>query len=351
MPLTRRQFVASAAVSVSTFGACAAEPSPKSGLGVLLYSFGIRARVERDRGFADPFTFVEFCHARGAAGVQVPLGTMDDATAGRLRDRCGELGMHLEGIVRAPADEKEVPRFGAEVRTAKACGAHVLRTVMLGGRRYETFTAAPDYPRFAARAEASLRLAGPVVRKHRIQLAVENHKDYRVDEMLGLMRKLGDEFLGVCLDTGNNIALLDDPLGTVRELAPWTLTVHLKDMGTEESRDGFLMSEVPLGQGRLDLPAVAAAVRRANPSARFNLEMITRDPLSVPCLGEQYWATLDRVPGRDLARTLAWVRSAARAKSLPRISALSTADQLAAEERHVRESFEYAAKVNLLGAG
>ena len=347
MPLNRRQFATAAAAGVPALGT-AAGPPPKTGLGVLLYSFGIRARAEKDRGFADPLAFAAFCRDRGAAGVQVPLGTLDDAAAAKARYRIAALGLYLEGIVRPPADDNDLPRFDAEIRTAKACGADVVRTVMLGGRRYETFTAAADYPRFAARAEASLRLAEPVVRRHRVKLAVENHKDFRVDELADLMRKVGGEHVGICLDTGNNIALLDDPLATARALASWTMTVHLKDMGGEESRDGFLLAEVPLGQGRLDLPAIVGAVRKVNPAARFNLEMITRDPLSIPCLTDKYWTSLDRVSGRDLARTLTWVRASGAASQLPRITTMTRADQLAAEERHVRESFAYAAKANLI---
>ena len=333
MTITRREFAAASAAGLGAL-APAADPPPRSGLGVVLYSYGIRAAAERARGFSDPLAFAEFCHARGAAGVQLPLGTRTDAEAKKLR---------------APADEKDVARFENEIRTAAACGADVVRTVMLGGRRYETFTAAADFPRFAERAEKALRLAEPVVRRHRVKLAVENHKDYRTDELADLMKRLASEWLGVCLDTGNNIALLDDALATAKALAPWTMTVHLKDMGAEESADGFLLSEVPLGRGRLDLKTVVGAVRSANPKARFNLEMITRDPLSIPCLAEKYWATLERVPGRDLARMLAWVRAGAGEEPLPRIRKLSGAEQLAAEDRHVRESLEYAAKVKLLG--
>ena len=86
MPLTRRQFVASAAACTSVLGATCAAP-PRTGLGVLLYSFGIRARAGKDRGFSDPLAFAEFCHARGAAGVQVALGTPDGEV--EVRDSFG----------------------------------------------------------------------------------------------------------------------------------------------------------------------------------------------------------------------------------------------------------------------
>jgi hypothetical protein len=73
---------------------------------------------------------------------------------------------------------------------------------------------------------------------------------------------------------------------------------------------------------------------------RLNLEMITRDPLRVPCLGEKYWATFDGVPGRQLARALAAVRKVGR--PLPRVSDLPQERQLAVEEENVRRSLAYA---------
>ena len=36
-------------------------------------------------------------------------------------------------------------------------------------------------------------------------------------------------------------------------------------MGVEEYADGFLLSEVPLGEGILDLKGMVAALRKANP--------------------------------------------------------------------------------------
>jgi sugar phosphate isomerase/epimerase len=344
MPVNRREFLAASAAGVVGLGA----DVPRPGLGVLLYSYGIRAAAERAKGFADPAAFAAFCRDRGANCVQVPLGSRPDAEAKKLRDGLGELGVAVEGIVRAPADEKDTDRFDAEIRTAAACGADVVRTVMLGGRRYETFTKPDDYPPFAARSERSLKLAEPVIRRHRVKLAVENHKDFRTDELLGLLKRIDSEYVGVCLDTGNSIALLEDALTTARELAKWTFTVHLKDMGVEESPTGFLLAEVPLGQGLLDLKAITSAVRVANPKARFNLEMITRDPLVIPCLTEKYWATLEKVSGRDLARTLAWVRANPRKEPLPRIGKLPPDEQVTVEDRHVRESFEYAAREKLV---
>src|SRR5262249_56118979 len=98
------------------------------------------------------------------------------------------------------------------------------------------------------------------------------------------------------------------------------------------------------GEGILDLRKVVAVLRRARPEVQFNLEMITRDPLKVPCLTEKYWATFESLPGRDLARALALARKRAPRRPLPRVSGLTAEQRLAAEEDNVRRSLAYARK-------
>ena len=186
------------------------------------------------------------------------------------------------------------------------------------------------------------RLAAPAVARHNIRLAVENHKDLRADEFIALLKQVGNDNIGICLDTGNSIALLEDPMEVVETLAPRAFTTHFKDMAMEEYRQGFLLAEVPLGTGILDLRRVLRTVRAANPEIRLNLEMITRDPLKVPCLTEGYWATFPELPGRHLAHTLSLIRDHPASHPLPRISNLATADQLRAEDDNIRRCFAFA---------
>ena len=113
-------------------------------------------------------------------------------------------------------------------------------------------------------------------------------------------------------------------------------------MGLDEYRDGFLLAEVPLGTGVLDLPRAIRILRSARPEIRFNLEMITRDPLRVPCLTQDYWATFPDLPGRHLARSLSLVRDHRPSRPLPRISQLPRAEQLRAEDENVGRCLAYA---------
>src|SRR5262249_19889084 len=117
---------------------------------------------------------------------------------------------------------------------------------------------------------------------------------------------------------------------------------HLKDMSVQEYEDGFLLSEVPFGTGFLDLKKIVSALRKARREVRFNLEMITRDPLKVPCLTDGYWATLDKLPGKQLALALAMVRKHAAKHPLPRLTGLTTEKKLEVEEQNVRLCLDYA---------
>jgi sugar phosphate isomerase/epimerase len=234
-------------------------------------------------------------------------------------------------------------RFERDVRLARDAGATVFRTACLSGRRYETFKSAAEFHDFSARSLNSLRIAEPVLRRERLRVAVENHKDWLIPELLELVRRFSSEWLGICVDTGNSIALMEDAMNVIEEYAPFAFSVHLKDMAFAEAPDGFLLSEVPLGRGYLSIPRVVEILRKANPAVKLNLEMITRDPLRVPCLTAAYWTTMSNMHASQLARTLAAAKQNNSKAPLPRTTGLQPPDQLRLEDEHVRASLAWAA--------
>src|SRR6185295_10435848 len=155
---------------------------------------------------------------------------------------------------------------------------------------------------------------------------------YLAPELVEVLRTLSSEWVGACVDTGNSLALLEDPYAVVEALAPFAVTTHLKDMAVQEYADGFLLSEVPIGDGFLDLPRMIATLRKANPRVALNLEMITRDPLQIPCLTPAYWGTFGEMKGAQLAEALASVKQNSSRKPLPRTTGLSPAQQLELED-------------------
>jgi sugar phosphate isomerase/epimerase len=344
MRYTRREWLAAGAGGLLALTARADTPAAvtPTHMGVVIHSYGIRRSANKEHRFDDPLTFLDYCRGLGAGGVQTSVGVRDDAYAAKVRELLAAHKLYLEGSIALPRDKADVERFTAEVRTVKSCGATVFRTVLTSGRRYEIFDSADGFRKFVEDGKQALALARPVVEKHEMRMAVENHKDLRTPELLELLKKLDSPFVGVCLDTGNSIALLEAPQETTDLLAPLVLTTHVKDMGVEEYADGFLLAEVPLGAGFLDLAKIIGTVRRARPEVRLNLEMITRDPLRIPCLTPKYWATLEAISGRRLAEMLALVRAKAGKKPLPRVGDLGKEEQVRREDENVRQSLRYA---------
>lgn len=341
-----RVALAAGAAAAATVGAV--QPNPTR-MGVTIAAYGMRWGADHPDKFKDEIDLVNHCRTLGAGGVQIGIRAWEAGHMTRLRTALEENGMFLEGQVGWPAREADLPRFEQQIRTGKEAGATIFRVAMLGSRRYETFDDAEAFDAFARRCWEMLVLAERIVGQHKVHLALENHKDWRVEELLDLMRRLQSAHVGICVDTGNSMALLEDPMAVVAAYAPYVLTIHFKDMAVESYADGFLLSEVPLGQGLLDLPRMGQVLRKANPRVRFNLEMITRDPLKVPCLTDRYWATMRSLPAQELARSLAVVRARPPKEPLPQVNNLDAGQRIRFEEKNNAGCFAYAR--NVLGWG
>lgn len=340
--------IAGSAAAVWLSGAAAVwsqAAATRNRLGIVIYALGLAQRTQwagRHRDLTPALAFLEECHRLGAGGIQCSLGAADVAAVSELRRRAERYAMHFEASINPPRDVTDTARFEQDVRNATAAGASVARTVAFPGRRYEEFKSLAQFRQAEAAALKSLQLAEPILARQRFRLAVENHKDQRVAEKVALLKRLSSEYIGLCLDVGNNFALLEDPLDTARALAPWTFTVHLKDHVVREYDEGFLFSDVALGDGVLDLPALVKVLRAAHPKLRFNYESITRDPLQVPVLTEAYWTTLSDTPARELARAWRVVKAQARREPLAAVSKLPEAEQVELERRDVERSLAYA---------
>jgi sugar phosphate isomerase/epimerase len=322
--MTRRTFISSAAL---VFNA-GAQTRSKLGIATTCY-----LTVRR---FNDTLQFLEHANSIGAAGIQTALTSLEPAYLDKVERRLKDTGMYLE--VMSPLPRADMARFIETMEAAKRLGALCVRSACLGGRRYETFNSLEDWKKFVADSKAALTRAVPVAEKTRLPFVIENHKDWTVEELAGILKSYESEYFGVCLDTGNNIALIDDPMEVVERLAPYAVSTHIKDMGVNEYEDGFLLSEVPIGQGMLDIPKIISIIERARPKTRMTLEMITRDPLKVPVFTDKYWATFPDRDGAYLARTLRMVRS--KKSALPVISGLSKEEQLRVEEQNVRRCLQ-----------
>ena len=326
-------------------GLLSAESPKRTGMGLVLYCCGYRRRwIQREKPDFDlfePLTFLKHCESLGAGGMQAKLGVINNAGVRQLREYAESRNLFIDAIVSPPKDAGDLSRFEAEIKTARAVVVQAARTTIIPGRRYERFKTLAEFREFEKRGRQMLERAAPIVEKHRVPFAVENHKDQRIDERVALFKHLSSEFIGACVDTGNSFALLDGAQEAVEALAPFAFTVHLKDQALQAYDDGFLLGDIPLGQGSFDLKQMVDTLKKVKPGVRFVLELITRDALKVPCLTDEFWDTLPNVPARDLARTMRFVRQHS-VKHLQQVSSLPLEKQVKLEESNVFASLKYA---------
>lgn len=305
--MKRRSFLTTAAGGLSASFTAASLTAAPLRTAPLRTSMGVASNSYLTIDACRPHAFLEMCHGLGAGGVQAPLPTPD--TAAKLRARCEQLGMYYEGMAALAGDDTAA--YEAQLRTAREAGALCLRSTCLSGRRYETFATMDAWKRFVADSRARLARTIPLAEKHKVPIAIENHKDWTQEELLKLLKEFESPYFGLCLDTGNNVSLLDDADDFIEALALRPLHAH-RGHG-RRACDGFLLSEVTFGAGYVNLKRAIEVVRRHRPATRFTLEMITRDPLPIPCLTQKYWVTM---PGRDAALLAAALRRARQHKPL-----------------------------------
>ena len=325
----------------STSAGAAPPTAPK--MGGTPTAFALRARAARNGG--PPFDMVEHCHALGLAGVQTNPPSTDPAEIKKFRQRLDGYGMHLISDPKLPKDQSDVAAFEAQVKAFKDAGSVAFHAA-LTGRRYEDFDALDPWKQMFEACQKSVQLAEPILRKHQVRLAIENHKGYRSAEQVAWLKRLGSEWVGICVDFGNNLSLCEDPMETARALAPYAVFAHIKDMAVEEYEDGFLLSEVAFGDGIVDLKQIVQILRQKDPNIIFDLEMITRDPLKIPVYTSKYWATFDDtvspLPGRDLAKVMGLVKKNRPKKPLPTLNGLDTQSAIKLEDDYNRQCIAYA---------
>jgi sugar phosphate isomerase/epimerase len=342
----RREFLMGAALSTIGMSSMTIPDFMRSTrMGIVVHSYASRwnSKVDSKKfpGFMNAIDLIEHCATIQAGGVQVGVNNWSLDFAKKVRDRREKLGLYLEGSIGLPKKPDDEAIFEKEVISAKEAGATILRTVCLGGRRYETFDSLSAFKEFKTNSITALQRAEPIARKHKMKLAIENHKDWRADELAAIMKQLNSEWVGVTLDFGNSISLMEDPMQVINTLVPFAFSTHVKDMAVEEYENGFLLSEVPLGNGYLDLPAMVNMCKQHNPDITFSLEMITRDPLEIPCLAPNYWYTFENIPAAELASSLKMIRKNRYKTSLPRVSQLTAEERLAVEEDNIISSLRY----------
>jgi sugar phosphate isomerase/epimerase len=136
-----------------------------------------------------------------------------------------------------------------------------------------------------------------------VHIAIENHKDLRATEMRDLIEAAGRDHVGVCLDTGNAIEVLEDPLETVEVLAPYVASSHFRDTALWKHPRGAAFQWTAMGDGSIDIGRVVRRYAELCPRAPMNLEIITgRAPKVIAYREPEFWKAFPDLAAGDFQR-------------------------------------------------
>lgn len=178
-----------------------------------------------------------------------PLETMSDAEARDAAAAARDLGLTIQLGTKGIAPGR-LARFLA---LAEAFDAHLVRSMLYG----------PDSRPTVAAAEGLLRAALPAYEAAGVTLALETYEQVATADLVGLVRRVGSERLGICLDPANVVARLEQPRACVELAAESTANVHVKDFAfvRQDGWVGFTYSGAPMGTGLHDYAHLLTTVR------------------------------------------------------------------------------------------
>jgi sugar phosphate isomerase/epimerase len=237
------------------------------------------------------------------------------------------------------------------MRVAKAVGASSVRCYM-GGRGDR-----PQLERCMEVTVAALRSVRTEALDLGVRIAVENHSgDMQARELKSLIEAAGKDFVGSCLDSGNPMWVVEDPLVALEILGPYVVTTHIRDSAVFEHPRGAAAQWVALGDGSVNFHRFVELYRKVCPHASMQLEIITgRAPTVLSYLEPDFWTAFPHAPAWEFARFVELAKSGhpyigpmvigGSGKQPPAIEAALKEQQRTDLER----SLEYAKKV--LGVG
>ncbi len=152
---------------------------------------------------------------------------------------------------------------------------------------------APGFEPSVEEAVAQIKAVLPVLRQHRIRLAIENHDRFPSSLFAALVDNTDPAYVGICLDSVNSLGAGEGLHEVVSRLAPYTINLHLKDYFIRRvwHKMGFVVEGVPAGEGMLNIPWLRQEIEQYGKCGSAILELWTppETDLSATISKEKAW--------------------------------------------------------------
>jgi sugar phosphate isomerase/epimerase len=233
------------------------------------------------------------------SGVEFPLAAVVPSFDGKFVATAGAAEELLERVrdqgLTLIADYGSILANDAEplcayLRTATKAGATTVRAtlshLLCGDRR-----SLPDgWPPYFEALGQRLREVLPLAEELGLVLAVENHQDVTSTDLIDLYMDSGlSPAFGVTLDTGNPLAVGEDPVEFAARIRPLIRHVHLKDYTVHPAPNGYSLVRCAAGDGVIDFPSILRIVRGNGHTILPSVEIAAQATRTIPLLESSWW--------------------------------------------------------------
>ncbi len=293
---TRREFLKSAtlgtaALALAQTGVAAA---PKRRLKLGYDNFAVRAM-----GWKAP-QLIDYAAKLKTDSLFItdfgPFEKTDDAYLKDLRKQAADKGIQLwlGSWSICPTSKSFKKDWGTAeehlalgIRMAKALGSPAFRVVL--GNGSDRLTEGGIDARIADTVKV-IKSQRSKARDADVKIAMENHAgDLHSLELVRLIEEAGKEFVGANMDSGNAVWTLEDPLQTLENLGPYTLTTSLRDSAAWESENGITAQWTAMGEGQVDWKRYFARFAELCPNVAVHIETISGFNRELAVKKEEFW--------------------------------------------------------------
>ena len=313
--MRRRSFVAGATATALVETVASAQSPSQSTKGKR--KIGIDLFSVRSSGYT-PLEYLDYAARLGANLVHFSeirfIGSLDPDNLRRVRAHAAKLGIELELGMRSicPTSKAFDPSQGTAeqqiekmLASAKLIGSPIVRCFL--GTSADRVGEVP----IEGHIENTIRVLRNVRSKvvdSGLKIAIENHAgDMQGRELKTLVEGAGKEFVGVCLDSGNPLWVLEDPHVTLEILAPYVLTSHVRDTVVWRIPEGAAVQWVRMGDGNIGIESYLKRYVELCRDKAITLEIIVTGPRNFPYLDPNFWEGYKNVKASEFARFIALV--------------------------------------------
>ncbi len=252
-------------------------------------------------------TLLELADQLNLAGIEAPLSQTAPVFDGKsaevdprlnglfaaLRERVNGTGSKMISIVAdfGPILDSDAAEFRSYLSVASSVGARVVRCIasnmLCGDRRGFTGGWEAHLEAVASRLTEIL----PTAEEAGISVAIENHQDVTSEDLWWLYEHSGKSAaFGTTLDTGNPLAVGEDPVAFARKVKPLLRHVHLKDYTIHFAPNGYRLVRCAAGVGVVDFPTILEIATQAECDITSSIEIAAQATRTIPVLEPDWWS-------------------------------------------------------------